>query len=148
MSFWGLTVLLTKINLMIKIQSSCIEITVSYTSVPRLWSLKTKKQGNRWGRVVSRLALQFYVIALDSIYFSITFPPSPLCFNDHSANLWLYNLLKMSNNCRIPPLRILSLVHVLSLVVWKWECTVTIKWSEIGEMTFCNLKSQKSKENY
>ena len=63
--------------------------------------------------MVSRLALQFYVIALDSIYFSITFPPSPLCFNDHSENLWLYNLLKMSENCRIPPIRILSLVHVL-----------------------------------
>ena len=27
----------------------------------------------------------------------MTFPPSPLCYNDHSANLWLYNLLKMSN---------------------------------------------------
>ena len=27
----------------------------------------------------------------------MSFPPSPLCYNDHSANLWLYNLLKMSN---------------------------------------------------
>ena len=27
----------------------------------------------------------------------MTFPPSPLCYDDHSANLWLYNLLKMSN---------------------------------------------------
>ena len=30
-------------------------------------------------------------IALDSIYFSMTFPPSPMCYNDHSANVWLYN---------------------------------------------------------
>ena len=36
-------------------------------------------------------------IALDSIYFSMTFSPSPLCYNDHSVNLWLYDLLKMSN---------------------------------------------------
>ena len=58
--------------------------------------------GGGGGGVVSRWqALQFYVIALDSIYFSMTYPPSPLCYNDHSANLWLYNLLKMSNNCRI-----------------------------------------------
>ena len=27
----------------------------------------------------------------------MTFPPFPLCYNDHSANLWLYNLLKISN---------------------------------------------------
>ena len=97
----GLTVLFTKINLMIEIQSSCIEKIVSRISVSRLWSLITKKQGKGWWRVVSSLALQFYVIALDSIYFSMTFPPSPLCYNDHSANLWLYNLLIMSNNYRI-----------------------------------------------
>ena len=36
-------------------------------------------------------------IALYSTYFSMTFPPSPLYCNDHSANLWLYNFLKMSN---------------------------------------------------
>ena len=72
--------------------------------------------------MVSRLVLQFYVITLDSIYFSMTFPPSLLCFNDHSANLRLYNFLKMSNNCRMPPLRILSLVHVAfgSLETMKW----------------------------
>ena len=86
----GLTVLFTKINLMIKIQSSCTEKIV-----------KTKKQGKGWWWVVSRLALQNYVIALDSIYSSMIFRPSPLCYNDHSANLWLYNLLKMSNNYRI-----------------------------------------------
>ena len=63
--------------------------------------------------MVSSLALQLYVIALHLIYFSITFPPFPLCFNDHRSNLLLCNLLKMSNNCRIPPLRILSLVQVL-----------------------------------
>ena len=67
----GLTVLFTKINLMIEIQSSCIEKIVSRISVSRLWSLITKKQGKGWWRVVSRLALQFYVIALDSIYFSM-----------------------------------------------------------------------------
>ena len=36
-------------------------------------------------------------IALDSIYFSMTFSRSPLCHDDHSVNLWLYDLLKMSN---------------------------------------------------
>ena len=41
----GLTVLFTKINLIIKIQSSCIENIVSCISVPRLWSLITEKQG-------------------------------------------------------------------------------------------------------
>ena len=40
----GLTVLFTKISLMIKTQSSCIEKIVSCISVPRLWSLITKKQ--------------------------------------------------------------------------------------------------------
>ena len=44
-SLVGLTVLFTKISLMIKTQSSCIEKIVSCISVPRLWSLIiTKKQ--------------------------------------------------------------------------------------------------------
>ena len=147
LSSYFLTVLFTKINGIFTIQSSCIKKLWVF-SAPRLWSLITKKQGNGWGWVVRMLAQQFYVTALDSIYFSLTwklikllvhyFSPSPLCYNDHSTNLWLYNLFKMSNNCRMPPLRILSLVHIL-LVVWKWECTVTMKLSEIGEIPFCNL---------
>ena len=42
-------------------------------------------------------------ITLDSIYFSRTFPPSPLCYNDHSANIqgrnMVYGLRAQSPKC-------------------------------------------------
>ena len=54
--------------------------------------LKSRIRGRGGWSVGCRHYNFMLYIALDSIYFSMTFPPSPLCYNDHSANLWLYNL--------------------------------------------------------
>ena len=53
--------------------------------------------GSAWSVGCRRYSCISYCITLDIFFGDF----SSFLYNDLSATLWLYNLLKMSNNCRL-----------------------------------------------
>ena len=116
-------------------------------SVPRLWSLKTKKQGRGWGwsvgwlndfMLVIRLDIFFHVLKTKLLHHSLL-PGSVIMTTVQiysCLTLWKWEIIAEYphwGSC---------IFCTNSLVVWKWECwecTLTMKWSGSGKLTLCNL---------
>ena len=98
--------------------------------------------------MVSRLqALQCYVIyciRLDIFFYD--FSPSPLCYNDHSANPWLYNLLKMSNKNAIWAFHYVWNIkkkNAPGSIAFSQEHFKTISYAKFGGQTECIMGNWK-----